>query len=249
MIAKEQSHRIFQTLKRVLKGQQVTYGMLAKKLHLSEAAIKRIFAQESCSLDRLTEICEAVDISIFDLVSAARNTQVEEYSLGGEAESFFEKNLNYFRFYRKLSHHKTLNTFRCEDRLDEASIRKYLKKLQQLGLIEVLEKDKIIFKHKGYLKVDEDSGLYRRFFKEFTPEFFSKILSSGSKDHHFLHFSTGLMPINLNQLIQDLHQLRKKYREQGYIDQHLSKTDAESVSVVIGVGPYRIGATDLIPRI
>lgn len=55
-------------LKRYLKAQGVTYAELANRVGLSESSVKRLFATQSFSLQRLEQICNAVGIEIGDLV-------------------------------------------------------------------------------------------------------------------------------------------------------------------------------------
>jgi len=211
--------------------------------------MKRIFAQESCSLQRLTEICETIDISIFDLLNVAKDLEVAEYTFNTEVEKFFSTNLNYFRFFRKLEYHRGIGIFKSEDQLDEKSIRKYLKKIENLGLIKILEGDRVAFNQHGYMSLPRTSELSRNYDREWTPEFFSKIISANDKRHKYLNFSTGLRPDHLEQLYSDINELSKKYTEIGFVDQKIDKEGAFSVGVVIGIGPYRIGANDRVPRI
>ena len=55
-------------LKRYLKAQGLTYAELANRIGLSESSVKRLFATQSFSLQRLEQICNAVGIEIGDLV-------------------------------------------------------------------------------------------------------------------------------------------------------------------------------------
>ena len=60
-------NQISNTLKDLLRQQNVTYKDIAKDLSMSEANIKRIFSNESFSLDRLEDICGIINISLSDL--------------------------------------------------------------------------------------------------------------------------------------------------------------------------------------
>ena len=39
------------------------------------------------------------------------------------------------------------------------------------------------------------------------------------------------------------------YREKGFIDQQLKPDEARSVGLIVGIGPYRVGVHDPVPRI
>jgi transcriptional regulator with XRE-family HTH domain len=56
-------------LKRYLKAQGVTYATLGKQLGLSESSVKRLFARQTFSLQRLEQILNLLGLEIADLVS------------------------------------------------------------------------------------------------------------------------------------------------------------------------------------
>ena len=68
------------TLKRVLKTRGVTYADLAERISLSEASVKRLFSQGTCTLERLEGICTALEIDMFELTKPARR----ELARGGQ---------------------------------------------------------------------------------------------------------------------------------------------------------------------
>src|SRR5687768_8252496 len=56
-------------LKRYLKVQGITYAALGKQLALSESSVKRLFARQTFSVQRLEQICNLVGLEISDLVA------------------------------------------------------------------------------------------------------------------------------------------------------------------------------------
>jgi D-alanyl-D-alanine carboxypeptidase len=56
-------------LKRYLKAQGITYAALGKQLDLSESSVKRLFARQSFSLQRLEQILNLLGLEIADLVT------------------------------------------------------------------------------------------------------------------------------------------------------------------------------------
>ncbi len=65
-----QSDQLMDTLKRTLRAQQKTYRDVAEVLDLSEASVKRLFAERNLSLQRLDRICQMLQMEISDLVQA-----------------------------------------------------------------------------------------------------------------------------------------------------------------------------------
>lgn len=71
-----QINQIRDTLKQLLRQQQLTYKDIAQQLAMSEANIKRIFSTNSFSLERLEQICACLNISLSDLfIIAQKQTQ------------------------------------------------------------------------------------------------------------------------------------------------------------------------------
>jgi DNA-binding Xre family transcriptional regulator len=62
-----QTHALVGALKQVLKSRSVTYAEIARRLGMSEASIKRVFARETFTLERLDRMCGALGIEITDL--------------------------------------------------------------------------------------------------------------------------------------------------------------------------------------
>src|SRR5690348_5974335 len=70
-IAVSECALIIDVLKRTLKNRGLTYRDLAKKVGLSEASVKRVFAEETFTLQRLEKVCSAVGITMSELVRMA----------------------------------------------------------------------------------------------------------------------------------------------------------------------------------
>src|SRR4051812_47447075 len=132
LMALQEKQMIFEALKRALKIKKLTYKDLAKKVKISEPSVKRIFSTQDCTLDRLFEFCQALEVSLFDLIEAAQTISPPDYSISEETENFFAKNLNYFIFYRKISEDPDIQKIRDEEELEAKTLHKYLKKLEEL---------------------------------------------------------------------------------------------------------------------
>ena len=62
-----QSQNLIQTLKRALRAAQITYADIARHLEMSEANVKRLFATQSFTLQRIESICELMHMDLSDL--------------------------------------------------------------------------------------------------------------------------------------------------------------------------------------
>ena len=62
-----EQQQIFAVLKQQLHAQGKTYADLAKHLDVSESSIKRLFANQSVTLERLLEICQYLQLNFAEL--------------------------------------------------------------------------------------------------------------------------------------------------------------------------------------
>ena len=70
-----QIHALVKTLKKQLKAHGKTYADVAKLLALSEASVKRLFADENFTLQRLELICDMLELEFSELVGKMAQDQ------------------------------------------------------------------------------------------------------------------------------------------------------------------------------
>ena len=78
-----QTKLIISTLKKTLKLHGKTYADVAKHLELSEASVKRMFAQQAFSLSRLDAICSMMNLEFTELIQIVKEStsrQITELS-------------------------------------------------------------------------------------------------------------------------------------------------------------------------
>ena len=138
-----QTTALVQTLKRSLKEHGITYAELCGPLDLSEASVKRLFAEESFSLKRLDKICNYMGISLSDLVTKMEQSQeyLSELSLDQEQTLISDERL-------LLVMQLVFSDWKFSDilkmfTLSEPELIACMVKLDKLGLIELLPNNRI----------------------------------------------------------------------------------------------------------
>ncbi len=138
-----QSLLLIKVLKQALKAQNLTYKEVAKHLGLSEASVKRMFANAQLSLERIDAICELIGIEISDLLLQMQNLYKRITRLTYEQEKKIVSD-------RKLCLVTVcvVNHWSLEEILDFYSLSKnecirYLAELDKLKLIELLPNNKV----------------------------------------------------------------------------------------------------------
>ena len=77
---------LIETLKRVLKGQGITYAQVAQRLGLSEASVKRMFSRRDFTLQRLEEVCRVAGLDFGELAREAAGEGARVTQLSDEQE-------------------------------------------------------------------------------------------------------------------------------------------------------------------
>lgn len=250
MKANIQKRLIFQSLKKVLKAKKITYKNLADSLELAESTLKRIFAIEDCSIEKLMKICDIIDISFLDLAKLAESSTVNYYVLPDNIDKFFSDNINYFMFYQELLDNKNIADIATDHELDQISVRKYLKKLEELELIECHPNDKIKFMYSGVLDLRKDSLLAENLLKNDLPILLDNIITNRKDGKTYL--STFEFKLNNNskkKLIDELDQLQTKYIEIASLEEKVEPTEVETLKAVFGIGQGDLYTDRAIPRV
>ena len=250
MAAESQVFQIFEALKAFLREKKLTYRDISQRLALSEASVKRIFSLRDCDLTRLAAICEAAGTSLIELATVAGEVKAKTYTLPPLAAEFFADNMGYFVFFRELSAGKTPAEIAAEAGLDQRSVNRYLKTLEELGLIERLPDGAVRHKFEGYLSLHDANDLSRRFLNAWAPYAVNTVISEKPDAQRRLKcFSTGLLAENRARFERDLDDLIERYRHQGFLDQSLTPSAVEAVGGVVALVPMRVGQGLPIPKI
>ena len=131
-----QTGQLVDALKRVLKLKGITYADLAKAIDLSEASIKRIFADRSFTIKRLEQICQHLDISIYELAKlASQQEQPRSSTITMEQEAALAKNPVLLAVFYLLLNGWTPYRIKTRLAMNESQSAKALTSLQKLGLV------------------------------------------------------------------------------------------------------------------
>ena len=164
-----QTSRIHTVLKRSLRAAGLTYADVARHLELSEASVKRLFAQESLSLKRLERIATLAGSSIADLVEPVFN----ELDKNGDGSVSFAELLRVLFPFASKEEFETMLSWVAKDAPKPPPKPKELSKEAQdelKAIFAAYDKDGNKVLSKGELKsaigniVDEDD--IARMFKE-----------------------------------------------------------------------------------
>lgn len=234
-----QTNAIIAELKQVLRECRITYADVAQKLALSEASVKRLFAEQQFSLKRLDQICELTGIEISDLIRRLdAQQQISELTTDQEKELVADTHLliTAVSCLNRWSFADIIRTYQ----FSEPQLIQKLAQLDKMGLIELLPKNRI----KPLISHDfawQKSGPIQRFFESQVQQDF--LQCQFDQPGELRLFITGMLTAHSNEQIQQkLKRLAQDFRHLHQEDLTLPINDRHGMSMVLAIRPWELTA-------
>ena len=242
-----QTNLIIETLKRELRKQGIKYRQVAQKLGLSEASVKRLFAEQSFTLKRLAQVCELLNLEFSDLVHQMEKDieLTEQLTLEQETELVSDIKLLLMAYFL-MSKLEFEDIIRIYDISETEGIR-LLAKLDRMKLIELQPGNRVklmIAKNFSFIPRGPIERFYER---EVQTEFFD---SSFDGNGEYRIFISGVFSRAANaEIVKKIKLLA--------IDAHQLRLDSESVplddrfgcSLIMAVRPWEVKVFDELRRV
>lgn len=231
-----ESAQIIDVLKRNLKSRGLTYRDIAKKVGLSEASIKRIFAEETFTLQRLEKICEAVGITVAELVKSASANEPRSQYLSIEQEQLLASDPKLLAcFYLVLNGHSSDEIISRMD-LNERGLRSLYVKLDAVRLIELLPKLKARLRVGPVVTWRMDGPVHKLYEQQVKDEFLQSEFQGACDALHFR--SAELSEASAKILLRKLNQLAQEFAEYAALDVNLPSSEKRSVALLLAFRPW-----------
>lgn len=128
---------IIHLLKKTLRREGVTYFDIASHLNLSEASIKKMFAENKISLMRLGKICQLVNMDISDLILELGKEPKGLIALTYEQEKEIVSDLSLLIVAVSILSGFSLKDILKKYQISEKQCLGYFTRLEKLGLIKL----------------------------------------------------------------------------------------------------------------
>lgn len=196
------------TIKRLLRSRQITYRTLGQSLGLSEASVKRLFASERFTVDRLHQISELLGMTVVEMLQEAELTTPRLRFLTYEQEELLVSDEKLLLVTVCVLNHWSLTDILTAYKLSEAECIKYLLYLDKMGIVQLHPNNRI------RLAVDREFAwlpggpIRHSFSKQGLPEFFDSQFNAG---HETMDFAVGMLTDAASgQLLVELGKVRSK---------------------------------------
>lgn len=241
-----QSKLIVETLKQQLRKNRVTYRQVAEKIGLSESSVKRLFADSSFTLDRISEICELLNFEITDLIHEMEKKVdlIDSLTLQQETELVSDLKL-------MLIAHFLMNKLSFEEIIDIYSISetegiRLLVKLDRMKIIELLPGNRV------KLKISKDfqlnlGGPIEKFYEKFVlQEFFNSTFNGNGESRLFV---SGLFSRSANaETIRRMKRLASEANQLMRESEELPLEERFGCSLIIAFRPWEVSVFDEFRR-
>lgn len=223
-------------LKQVLKSRGVTYAELARRLGMSEASVKRVFAKETFTLRRLDRVCQLIGIEITDLAKMVEQEaeRVVQLSLEQEKEVVSEPKLLLVAVH--VLNQWTLDEIVTHYAITKTECIRLLVRLDRLRIIDLLPNNRIrviVGRNFSWLP---DGPIQRYFRGQLEANYFgSRFDGEGER----LAFVSGMLSRSSNTVIQHhMRRLGAEFTELHDQDVRLPLNERFGTSLLIAIRPW-----------
>jgi transcriptional regulator with XRE-family HTH domain len=232
-----QTHALMRALKQTLKAHGLTYREVAAGLRLSEASVKRLFAEENLSLSRLDQICQLMDLEISDLVMRMDADSRNLMELTEAQENLLVSDVRLLQAAFLVINGLSFEEIKSHFSFTEPELVRYLAKLDQIKLVELLPKNRIKRLISPNFAWRRNGPIQRFFVKNMQNDYFTSHFDSTGEAFVFL---SGLLSQNSNaSLCRKIEQLAGEFNHMNREDSGLSFEKRFAYSMVVAIRPWR----------
>lgn len=235
--AMAQTTALIKTLKKQLKAQGITYMDVATALELSEASVKRLFSEQTFTLQRLEVISQLAGLELTELFSLLAKEQQRLTQLSREQEQQIASDTELL-----LVAISVINGFSFQDIVSVYALTEHqcIQKLAQLDRLNIID---LLPHNRVRLKVDPNftwlpNGPIQQFFQAKVEQDFFQ--SRFDKQHEKLIVLNGVMTPQANSLLQKkMERLAEEFNHMIHDESDLSVHQKHGNTMVIAIRQWQ----------
>jgi len=235
-----QTRHIITSLKKELKARGITYSDVGECLALSEASVKRLFAEQNFTLERLEKVCCLLDLDIVDLIKSTELKKQHTVQLTTDQEKELVSDIPLL-----LVAHSLMNKWTFEEIIDSFEISEVagiqiLARLDRMKLIELLPGNRVkLLISRGFTWLS-NGPIQRYFEQQVQAEFFNAQFSG--KGEYFKFASGMLSEGSVIEMIKKLKRVVLEFSDKNIEDETLPLDQRYGSSLLIGMRPWEMKA-------
>lgn len=241
-----QTDALIATLKQALKSHHLTYSEVAHRLGMSEANVKRMFASRRFTLERLEQICQLMQMDLSDLFLLHEESRKKVSQLSEQQERELVSDAKLLLVAVSVRNRLTFDEIISHYHLSNTECIKYLGKLDQLKLIDLLPNNRI------KLRIDDDfrwlpNGPIERFFESQIQNQFLKGNFTGNGQLR-LFMSGPLSDASHQVMLNKIQALASEFAELLHQDARLPIQNRTNLGFLLALKPWEFSVFEPLKR-
>ncbi len=228
-----QTSALLATLKKQLKAHGYTYADLAEAMGLSEASVKRLFAEESFSVQRLEIACRFLGLGLDDLVLQMAKDQPQLHQLSEQQEKDIASDLVLLMVTVSVINGYTMSDLLAHYQVSETECIQKLAHLDRIKIIELLPGNKIKLLVSPNFQWRPNGPIQKFFIEKVQHEFFNS--SFDREDEKLLVFNGIMSPSSIGEIQKKMTKLGREFNDLMQSDAALSMTEKNGTTLVMAV--------------
>jgi hypothetical protein len=240
------SGKLVDALKRVVRMRGLTYAGLATRARLSEATVKRLFSRGTFTLARLEQFCTLLDVDFQELARLASGASDEagELTLAQEAALAADDRLLAV-FYLAYSGWR-FDDIVAQYRLTAPQLTGLVLKLDRLGLVELMPGNRMRLRLPRGTRLRADGPLRRKHGTRLLDDFLAPRFDQAGG--YFAFEFRELSRASTDILRRKLERLAAEFHELAQLDGHLKASERQTIGIALGVRPWSLVEAVELPR-
>jgi transcriptional regulator with XRE-family HTH domain len=227
---------ILDALKRALRRQGLTYAVVAERMRLSEATIKRMLSRGRLTLEQLLQLAEIADTDLAELTRLAKRDKQAAPHLSVEQERALASDGQLLLLFHLLMAGRSVKALAREFKLSATQRTLLLARLDRIGLIELLPGDRVRLRVAPGFSWRTDGPVRRRYGPQVLREFLHHRFGG---ERELLRFEVReLSEASIDVVRRKLQRLAGEITELAELDADLPSERTRSVGVALALRPW-----------
>jgi transcriptional regulator with XRE-family HTH domain len=238
--------QLINTLKRALRAQKITYADVAKHLNLSVASVKRLFHRGDLSLSRLERICDLAGLELAELVETMAAAEPLVSELTPDQERELTGNPKLLLMCYLLINRWEISEIVKHFQIDDDDVKKLLRRLRDLKLIEILPFDRIKVLTARNFSWRPGGPVQRHFLQQVQKDYFS---SGFDRPADVLYLLVGLLSeASRRHVERGMRRLAAEIDELSKQDARLPREEREAFGAVVALRSWEYSTITALRR-
>jgi transcriptional regulator with XRE-family HTH domain len=238
-----QVERVLETIKRTLKARGLRYRDLARAVGVSEPTVKRWLARGGITIERLEAICDFLELDFFELARLSRQRSQLTRELDVRDERILAAEPRLLAMLHLLCSGWSVAEIRESFAVGEAQSTRLLARLDRMGLIELLPRDRVRLRVARDLAWRSDGPVMQKYARAALAEFLAGRFDAPN----------AVLKLEVRELAESsivllrrrIDRIAREFVEVAQVDAAASSSARRrSVGLVLAMRPWRFSLVD-----